>query len=50
MDLNVILRGMWRRLPVQAKAVGKNNVDKVPKFFVKATLDGKFCNTHDWLF
>jgi hypothetical protein len=37
---------MRRRLPVQAEAVGKDNVDKVTQLFIKGTFAGVFCNIH----
>lgn len=45
-DLHVILRGMRRRLPVQAEATRENNVYKVSQLFVKGTFAGVFCNIH----
>ena len=44
--LHVILRGMRRRLPVQAEAVAEDNVYKVTLLFIKGTFAGVFCNIH----
>jgi len=44
--LNVIVWAMGLCLSVKTKAAGKKDVDKMPKFFVKATLDRIFCDAH----
>ena len=46
MDLHVILRGMRRRLSVQAEAVRESHVYKVTQLFIKGTFAGVFCNIH----
>ena len=45
-NVHVILRGMRRRLSVQAEAVGKNNVYKVTQLFIEGTFAGVFRNIH----
>ena len=45
-DFHVILRGMRRRLSVQAEAVGEGNVYKVTQLFIEGTFAGVFCNIH----
>ena len=45
-DLNVILRGMRRRLSVQAEAIRENNVYKVTQLFIEGTFASVFRNIH----
>ena len=45
-DLDVILRGMRRRLSIQAEAIREDNVYKVTFLFIEGTFAGVFRNIH----
>ena len=47
-DFNIIVLVVRFICPVQSKAAGEDNVDKVLALFIKAAFNGVFCNHVGW--